>query len=100
MRFLVIARPRDPTPVEQIGPLLAAFKAWRAQHRAAMEGFWFFAGGDGGCGIVNVPDEQALHVMMSSYPYNNISHIEVRALVDGDWAIGLWEEMLKSAGGN
>jgi hypothetical protein len=99
MRFLVISRPTHPIPAEQLGPLLAAFKAWRAQHRKAMEGFYFFAGGDGGCGIVNVPDEQALHVLMSSYPYTNTSHIEVRALVDGDWAIGMWEEMLKSMPG-
>jgi muconolactone delta-isomerase len=85
--------------MEQIGPLLAAFKAWRAQHRASLEGFWFFAGGGGGCGIANVPDEMALHVMMASYPYNNTSHIEVSALVDGDWAIGVWEEMFRSAAG-
>jgi len=99
MRFLVISRPTSPLPAEQLGTLLTAFKGWRAQHSAAMEGFWFFAGGGGGGGILNVPDEQALHVIMSSYPYNNTSQIEVHALVDGDWAIGVWEEVLKSMAG-
>ena len=99
MRFLVISRPSAPVPVEQVGPLLMAFKAWREQNRASLESFWFFAGESGGCGIANVPDEKALYVMMSSYPYGNTSHIEAQALVDGDWAIGAWEEMLKAAAG-
>ena len=46
MRFLVSSCPVHPRPVEQIGPLLAAFKAFHAQHRAAMEDSSFFA-----CGV-------------------------------------------------
>jgi hypothetical protein len=43
MRFLLSSRPAHPRPVEQIGPLLAALKAFHAQHRAAMEDSSSFA---------------------------------------------------------
>ena len=43
MRFLVSSRPVHPRPVEQVGPPLAAFKAFHPQHRVAMEDSSFFA---------------------------------------------------------
>jgi hypothetical protein len=99
MRFLVISKPKFPVPMEQLPMMMQGFAAWRARYRAQSDGFWFFAGDGGGAGVLNVPDEMTLFRIMAEYPFGLTSDVEVRAIVDGDWALAQWQEMLKSAPG-
>ncbi len=100
MRFLVISRPSAPIPAEQVGPLLAGVQGMA---RATPCGHWRGSGSlraeTAAAASPTCRMSRALYVMMSSYPFGSTSHIEVRALVDGDWAIGVLEEVLRAAAG-
>jgi hypothetical protein len=61
MRVLVLVEPRFPIPPEMFPSLLDGFAAWREQYRNSMESFEFFAGGGGGFGVINAPDEASLN---------------------------------------
>jgi hypothetical protein len=52
-----------------------------------MEAFSFFAGRDGGCGILNVADEAELSRIMIEWPFSFYSDIEILPVVDGDIAL-------------
>ena len=60
-----------------------------------MEAFEFFAGGGGGFGIFNVPDEATLNRIMVEYPLTPYSELTVRPILDGDTALGQWREILR-----
>ena len=92
MRVFVLVVPKFFAPPEIFPALLEGFAAWRDDHRERMEAFEFFAGGGGGFGIFNVPDEAALHRIMVQYPFTPYSEITVRPLLDGDIALGQWRE--------
>lgn len=47
-----------------------------------MEAFFFYAGRDGGCGILNVTDEVELHQIVNEWPFAPFSDIDIIPLVD------------------
>jgi muconolactone delta-isomerase len=59
-----------------------------------MESFEFFAGGGGGFGIFNGPDEATLNRIMVQYPFFAYSEITVRPILDGDTALEQWREIM------
>ena len=95
MRAFVLVEPKFFTPPEMFPTLLDAFAAWRDAHREHMETFEFFAGGGGGFGILNVPDEATLNRIMVKYPFFAYSLITVRPILDGDTALGQWREIMR-----
>ncbi|MCP6711750.1 hypothetical protein NL489_30835, partial [Klebsiella pneumoniae] len=70
--------------------MMEGFAAWRERHRGSMEVFEFFAGGGGGFGVLNVPDEAGLNRIMIEYPFLPYSSLEVRPILDGDTALRQW----------
>jgi hypothetical protein len=97
VRILVISRPQFPfPPPEQLPGLVAAFKGWRECYKSMTETFEFFAGGGGGIGIVNVPDEQTFNKMMFEYPLGLISNLEIRPIIDGDIGLAQWEAAIRA----
>jgi muconolactone delta-isomerase len=58
--------------------------AWLAENSAsgAIEQAWGFAGLGGGGGIVNVDSLEELDALMTSFPYGQVSEVEVYGLTD------------------
>lgn len=102
MRALITAKAKFPLPMEQAAGLLQGFAAWREHYRGQMESFYFFAAGNGGCGVVNA-DETAVFEMMASWPFAPFSEIELHPLLDGDQALKMFgeimQQMMSAAGG-
>ena len=96
MRALIMARSRNPVPIEQAAMLAQAFKDWREQHRNRLEYFAWFTSGNGGCAIASVADETELFQMMVSWPLNQYSDVDTYTLVDGDAALTFWADMLQN----
>jgi hypothetical protein len=95
MRVFVLVEPKFFIPPEMFPTLLDGFAAWRDTHRESMEAFEFFAGGGGGFGILNVPDEATLNRMIVQYPFTPFSEITTRPILDGDAALRQWREILR-----
>src|SRR5215212_11093965 len=81
MRAFVMVEPKFFTLPEIFPTLLEGFVAWREANREHMESFEFFAGGGGGFGIFNGPDEATLNGIMVQYPFFPYSQITVRPLL-------------------
>ena len=96
MRIVVISRPRFPIPPDQLPALMQAFAAWRERYRSMSESFEFFAGGGGGFGVVNVPDEATLNQMMIEYPFTVFNDQEIRPVLEGDKALAQWQAALQA----
>lgn len=96
MRALIVARDKTPPPMEMLPLLFEGFRQWREQYRDQMEHFSFFASGSGGCGVVTVENEMALHNMVVSWPLASYSHMQVEVLVDGDEALQSVTDMIQS----
>ncbi|HEX2739189.1 MAG TPA: hypothetical protein VHM69_01985 [Rubrobacter sp.] len=94
MRVFVLVEPKFFTPPEMFPALLDGFAAWRDAHREHMDSFEFFAGGGGGFGILNVPDEATLNRIMVQFPFTPYSEITSRPILDGDTALGQWREIM------
>jgi hypothetical protein len=94
MRVFVLVEPKFFIPPEAFPTLMEGFAAWREVHRERMEAFEFFAGGGGGFGIFNVPDEATLNRIMVQYPLTPFSELTVRPILDGDTALGQWREIM------
>ena len=62
MQFLLIAKQANPAPPEIVVPLIEAFEAWLAQHRASgkLKSAWAFAGTPGGGGVLEVDSHEDL----------------------------------------
>ena len=69
---------------------------WRERSRRYMEMFHFFAGSQGGCGILNVPDEATLSQVMLEFLFAMTSSVEVRPLLEGDVALQQYEQLLQT----
>ena len=100
MRTVVIVRPQFPVPPDQLPTLFDGFADWRERYRDSMESFEFFAGGGGGFGVFNVPDEATLNQIMVEYPLLPFSEVEVHPLVDGDTALDQWRQTLQQMMGD
>ena len=94
MRVFVLVEPKFFVPPEIFPTLLDGFAAWRDAHREHMESFEFFAGGGGGFGVFNGPDEATLNAMMFEYPFTPYSEITIRPILDGDVALGQARESM------
>ena len=94
MRVFVLVEPKFFVPPEIFPTLLDGFAAWRDAHREHMESFEFFAGGGGGFGVFNGPDEATLNGMMFEYPFTPYSEITIRPILDGDVALGQARESM------
>ena len=95
MRALVIAQVRFPVPMELQPEIVERFIEWREKYREKMEAFEFFIG-NGGFAIANVTDEVELNQIMTEYPLQLWSEIEVKPLVDGDIALEQWMKALET----
>ncbi len=95
MRAVVIVRPQSTAPPDLLPTLFDGFADWRERHKDSMESFEFFAGGGGGFGVLNVPDEATLNQIMLEYPFLPYSEVEVRPVVDGDTALRQWRQTLQ-----
>jgi hypothetical protein len=95
MRVFVLVEPKFFAPPEVFPALIEGFLAWRDTNREHMESFEFFAGGGGGFGIFNGPDEATLNGIMVQNPFFAYSEITVRPILDGDTALGQWREILR-----
>jgi hypothetical protein len=82
MQFLVVARPRDPLPLEQIQILTDASKQWYERYKARFEAFGNFASG-GGFGVVNAEDEQELFRIIWEMPFIPLSEVTVDVVWPG-----------------
>src|SRR3712207_9488254 len=94
LRVFVLVEPKFFVPPEMFPTLLDGFAAWREAHRESMEAFEFFAGGGGGFGILNVPDEATLNRIMVQYPFTPFSEVTIRSILDGDTALGQWRAVI------
>jgi hypothetical protein len=94
LRVFVLVEPKFFVPPEMFPTLLDGFAAWRDANRENMEAFEFFAGGGGGFGILNVPDEATLNRIMVQYPFTPFSELTVRPILEGDTALGQWREIM------
>jgi hypothetical protein len=99
MRAFVLVEPKFFIPPEILPTLLEGFVAWRDANRERMEAFEFFAGGGGGFGIFNVPDEATLNRIMVQNPLTPYSEITIRPILDGDSALGQWREIMSEVMG-
>ena len=100
MRILIITRPKFPVPPEQLPAMIQGFAAWRERYRSITESFEFFAGGGGGFGVANVPDEATLNQIMIEHPFTPFSEQEIRPVLDGDKALAQWQAALQAIAGN
>ncbi len=96
MRILIISRPRFPVPPDQLPALIQRFVAWREKYRSTLGTFEFFAGGGGGFGIANVPDEATLNQIMIEYPFTVFNEQEIRPVLDGDKALAQWQAAMQA----
>ena len=88
MRFVLISRPRNLFPKEELPQLLDQLAQWRDRHRGKMEIFEFFNGGGGGFGILDVSDEAELYQIVLEFPFNPpIADVEIRPIMNGDKAL-------------
>ncbi len=94
MRVFVLVEPKYFIPPEMFPTLLDRFAAWRDANRENMEAFEFFAGGGGGFGILNVPDEATLNRIVVQYPLTLFSELTVRPILEGDTALEQWREIM------
>jgi len=99
VRALIVSRPQFPFPREEFPAIMQAFAGWRERYRPVMETFEFFVSGAGGCGIVDAPDDATLARMMMEYPWAPYSSVEVHPLIDGDTALGMWQELIDQMAG-
>jgi hypothetical protein len=95
MRALIISCQKFPVPQAEFPGLLQAFAAWRERYKPLMEKFEFFVSGNGGCGIVNVPDDNTLTRIMMEFPFGLYSENEVLPICDGDTALAMQQEMIR-----
>ena len=84
MRFLIVTKPKFPVPAEMARALNDAMTAWFAENSAsgAIEEGWGFAGTGGGGGIANAGSPEELDALMTSFPYGQVSEVEVYGLTD------------------
>lgn len=99
MPVLVVSRPKFQAPMEQFPAMMEAFAGWRERHRPLMDGFYFFADGGGGCGILNTSDPETVAQMFLEYPWGLYSETRLELIVDGDTMLARWREMLKQMAG-
>ena len=93
MRALIVTKLKFFIPIQEMPALVQAFADWREKYRDNMESFEFFIGG-GGCGIVNFPDESAMHQFWLEYPFGFFSDTEVHPIVQGDAALAQFQGMI------
>lgn len=81
MRFLVIATPEFPAPVEVVPALIDAAEKWQERYSDKLEAFGLFPGG-GGFGIADVSDEAELHRIILENPFTAFSDYDIKVIVD------------------
>jgi hypothetical protein len=87
MRFLVITKSKHLLPPEVSARLIDGIGPWRSKYAEKFEQIWGFAGIQGGGGIVNVNSLEELDAIMSEFPMQATSDIEIIPLVDLDSAL-------------
>jgi hypothetical protein len=96
MRIFVMSQPRFPVPPEQLPALMQGFVAWREKYRSVMEAFEFFAGGGGGFGVLNIPDEATLNQIMLEYPFGFFDQLDIRPVLDGDKGLAQFQAAMQA----
>ena len=96
MKYLVVARPRDPIPPEQVVMLTEAAKQWYDRYADRLESFGNFAAG-GGYGIVTADDEESLWRAIWEMPFIPFSEVTVDTVWTGKDAFDLFADVVRSA---
>ena len=99
MRALILARSKNPFPMELAPAMAHGFKEWRQKHRDHLKEFSWFTSGTGGCAIADVANETELFQMMASWPLSAYSDVDIYTLVDGDEALDFWANLIESRTG-
>jgi muconolactone delta-isomerase len=70
MRFLVVTIGNQPAPPEMAEKMTDAIWEWASRHRESgkMEAIYHISGQRGGCGILNVKDNDELDEIMAEFP--------------------------------
>lgn len=91
MRVRVIATGKFPIPDEQLMTLVRGFTERRQQYRSQMSEF-FFAGREGGGGVLDVVDGMELHQIMLDWSFAPYCDIQVMPIIDGDVGLDRFEK--------
>ncbi|HEX3299662.1 MAG TPA: hypothetical protein VHW68_06075 [Actinomycetota bacterium] len=94
MRFLVVARPRDQIPPEQVAMLAEASKQWFDQYQSKLVSFGNFAGG-GGYGIFDADSEEQLWRAIWEMPFIPFSNVTVDVVWDGKAGFDLFSDVVQ-----
>ena len=84
MRFLVVSLSKHPAPPEMTLGLMKAVEPWKKQFADKFEQMWWFAGTQGGGGILNVKSLEELDTVMGAFPFLPLSDIQIFPLTDLD----------------
>jgi hypothetical protein len=95
MKYLVVARPRDQIPPEQVLMLTEAAKQWYDRYEDRLESFGNFASG-GGYGLISADDEQALWSIIWEMPFIPFSEVTVDPVWPGKDSFDLFASTVRS----
>ncbi len=84
MRFLVIAKSKQPFPPEMAMGLVDAMEGWVRKYTASgqFEQSWGVAGAQAGGGILKVNSLEEVDAIMAEFPFGPFSDVEIYGLVD------------------
>ncbi|MBI4322584.1 MAG: hypothetical protein HY675_29180 [Chloroflexi bacterium] len=84
MRFLVIANPKHPVPLELAVGLSDAMVGWLTglQERGKIETKFGYTGVPGGGCILNVDSAEEANSIIMQFPFGPFSEVQVHAVVD------------------
>ena len=84
MRFLVVTLGNQPTPPEVAQQMTDAIWQWASKHKESgkLEAIYHISGQRGGCGILNVKDNDELDEVMSSFPALAVSETKIYPLTE------------------
>jgi hypothetical protein len=94
VRFLVVARPRDPIPPPQVPMLAEAAKQWFDQNQDRLVSFGNFAGG-GGYGVFDADSEEQLWRAIWEMPFIPFSDVTVDVVWDGKAGFDLFSDVVQ-----
>lgn len=98
MRVVVIYRPREAPPLEQLPNLLQGMAEWLERYRDRLEVLEFFPEG-GGLGIGDVEHSSELLQMAAEHPFTDFMDVEVRAVVHADAAMRIYQDVFGAQAG-
>ena len=99
MRFLVLSISRQALPPTHVLSLIAAKRAWVAEHRATgtLADDFSLAGRSGSGYILNVDSNEELTAIRAGDPFAPYSDVEIYPLSDLEAAFDVYEQVMTEA---